>query len=332
MTRPVAGRKTTAAEVADRLRGEEHVLVVSHESPDGDALGCLTAFSLMCERLGVPHVAYVPGDAPFPGEYHFLPRLHDVVRGMVPQVGPESTVYMLDCASLARGGMQSFGEGVTVITIDHHQDNPGNADLNLVDPSAASCTAILYEIFRAGRFPVDVQVAAALYVGLVTDTGRFQFSNTDPRAHRMAAELQQVGVDVAAIAREVYESVPMGKLRLLGRALEHMEVKHGGVLVTSWLREEDFTSAGADSSHAEGIIDTLRTARGATLACLARERNGDEGPETKVSLRCTDGRVDVAAVAALQGGGGHTQAAGFTAAGDVIEVLRWTEQQLLRVL
>ena len=101
-----------------------------------------------------------------------------------------------------------------------------------------------------------------------------------------------------------------------------------GVLVTSWLREQDFADAGADSSHAEGIIDTLRTVQGATLAVLARERDQGRSAETKVSLRSTDGRVDVAAVAALKGGGGHKQAAGFTAAGDVFEVLQWTEQQL----
>ena len=318
----------TAAEVAERLRDEKHVLIVSHEAPDGDALGCLTAFSLMCERLGIPHVAYIPGEAPFPSEYRFLPRLHDVVRGVPPAAEPETTVYMLDCASMQRGGAHLFGDGLTVVTIDHHQDNPGDADLNLLDPTAASSSAILYDIFRAGHFPVDVQVAASLYVGLVTDTGRFQYSNTDPRAHRMAADLQEAGVDVAAIAREVYESVPLAKVRLLGRALAHMEVKQDGLLVTSWLREDDFQAAGADPSHSEGIIDTLRTVRGASLAILAREKGKESGPETKVSLRCTDGSVDVAAVAALKGGGGHKAAAGFTAAGDILEVLHWTEQQL----
>jgi bifunctional oligoribonuclease and PAP phosphatase NrnA len=328
----MAGRRVTAAEVADRLRGEKHVLAVTHESPDGDALGSLTAFVLMCERLGVPYVAFVPGEAPFPTEYQFLPRLHDVVRGTAPVVGAESTVYMLDCASLARGGCHLFGDGVTLMTIDHHQDNPGNADLNLIEPAAASTTAILYDIFRAGRFPIDVQVAASLYVGLVTDTGRFQFSNTNAQAHRMAADLQDLGVDVSAISRQVYESVPLPKLRLLGRALEHAEVKRGGALVTSWLREDDFVAAGADGSHAEGIIDTLRTIRGATVAVLARQRSGEAGAETKVSLRCTDGKIDVAAIAALKGGGGHTQAAGFTAVGDVSEVLEWTERQLQSVL
>jgi bifunctional oligoribonuclease and PAP phosphatase NrnA len=328
----VTGRRVTAAEVADRLRHESHVLAVSHESPDGDALGCLSAFVLMCERLSVPYLAYVPGDAPFPTEYQFLPRLHDVVRGPVPTLGPETTVYLLDCASLARGGFHEFGEGTTLITIDHHQDNPGNADLNLLVPEAASTTAILYEIFRAGSFPIDVQIAACLYVGLVTDTGRFQYSNTNAQAHRMAAELQEIGLDVAAISQQVYETVPLPKLRLLGIALQRMEVKQGGVVVTSWLREEDFAAAGADDGHAEGIIDTLRLVRGAVVAVLARERARGGGAETKVSLRSTDGRVDVAAIAQMKGGGGHKQAAGFTTSGDVNEVLQWTERQLQSVL
>jgi bifunctional oligoribonuclease and PAP phosphatase NrnA len=326
------GRRVTAEEVAERLRHETHVVVVTHESPDGDALGCLAGFALMCERLDVPHVSYVPGDAPIPAEYQFLPRLRDVVRGTVPVVGPETTVYMLDCASLARGGSELFGEGVTLVTIDHHQDNPGNADLNLLDPSAASASAILYDVFQAGRFPIDVQIGACLYVGLVTDTGRFQYSNTDPRAHRMAAELQELGVDVAAISQQLYETVPVSKLRLLARALERLTVTHEGRAVMSWLQEQDFVAVGANESHAEGIIDTLRQVDGATVAVLAREKGGGGQAKTKVSLRSTDGRVDVAAIASLKGGGGHKQAAGFTTDGDVFEVLQWTEEQLRRVL
>jgi phosphoesterase RecJ-like protein len=328
----VGGHSVTAAEVADRLRNEKHVLIVTHESPDGDAAGCLTALSLMCERLSIPYVAFVPGDAAFPSEYEFLPRLHQVVRGSLPVVGPESTVYMLDCASLARGGCQVFGDEVTSVNIDHHQDNPGCSDFNLIDAGAASTTAILYDIFRAGHFPIDVQIAASLYLGLVTDTGRFQFSNTNARAHRMAADLQDLGVDVAAVSRQVYESVPLPKIRLLGRALEHLEVKFGGVVVTSWLSQEDLDAVGADGSHVEGIIDTMRMARGASIAVLARQIVKDGLPATKASLRCTDGRVDVAALAALQGGGGHKQAAGFTASGDVASTLQWTEQQLQKVL
>jgi phosphoesterase RecJ-like protein len=328
----VTGRRVTPAEVAERLRHETHVVVVSHEAPDGDALGCLSAFVLMCERLDISYVAFIPGDSPMPPEYQFLPRLRDVVRGAVPMVGPETTVYMLDCASLARGGYQLFGEGVSVVTIDHHQDNPGNADLNLLDPNAASTSAILYEVFKEGRFPVDVQIAACLYVGLVTDTGRFQYSNTSPQAHRMAADLQELGVDVSAIARQLYESVPLPKLRLLGKALEHLTVARGGRLVASWLREVDFTVAGADDSHAEGIIDTLRQVHGATVAVLAREKSLEGRTGTKVSLRSMDGSVDVAAIAQMRGGGGHKQAAGFTTEGDVSEVLRWTEEQLQNVL
>ena len=217
---------------------------------------------------------------------------------------------------------------MTRVNVDHHQDNPCYAELNLIDPTAPSSTAILYDIIKAGGFKVDQPMATALYVGLVTDTGRFQYSNTTPGAHRMAAELQEVGLDVNTIYRLVYESTPLPKLRLLERALCHLEVRLNGALVTSWLDNEDFLKAAAQEGHAEGIIDTLRRIHGVRVAALARARSRDGKPETKVSLRSTDGSVNVAALAALQGGGGHTRAAGFTSAEDLATVLRWIEQQV----
>jgi phosphoesterase RecJ-like protein len=328
MTAPAAPRAVTVAEVADRLRNERRVLAVSHEAPDGDALGCVVALVLMCERLGIPCMAYIPGEAPFPQEYGFLPRLREVVRGPAPLVGPGTTVYLLDCASLSRSNSVSFGEGVIRVNIDHHHDNPGYGELNLIDAAAPSTTTLLYEVFRTGRFPVDVEVAAALYVGLVTDTGRFQYANTTAAAHHMAAELQRLGVDVAGIYRELYESVPVPKLRLLARALEHLEVHREGAVVVSWLSEEDFTASGASEGHAEGMIDFVRQAKGARVAVLARQRSRDGRPETKVSLRSMDGGVDVSAIARERGGGGHPQAAGFTGDGDLAEVLEWTKSRI----
>lgn len=323
-----SGRIVTAAEIGERLRRERHVLVVSHEAPDGDALGSVSALVLMCERLGVPCVAYIPGDSPFPEEYGFLPRLREVVRGDTPLVEPLTTVYLLDCASVGRSNSASFGEGVTRVNIDHHHDNPGYGDLNLLDPAAPSTTALLYQVFKSVSLPVDVEIAAALYVGLVTDTGRFQFANTTPEAHLMAAELQHLGVDVSAVYRQLYESVPLAKLRLLGRALEHAEVRQGGRVVISWLEEGDFAAAGASEGHAEGIVDTLRQTRGARVAVLARARGQGDSLQVKVSLRSLDNRVDVSAIAREQGGGGHRQAAGFTAHAELAEVLAWVEQRV----
>lgn len=328
MTEPAVRRDVTAADVAERLRGETHVLAISHEGPDGDALGCLSAFMLVCDNLGIACSGYIPGESAFPPEYQFLPRVDSIVRGSVPSVGPETTVYFFDCASLLRSNAHGFPEGVTRVNIDHHKDNPGFAEMNLLDAGAASATAILYEVLKAGRLPVSAEVATSLYVGLVTDTGRFQYSNTTAGAHRMAAELQEAGVDVASVYRRVYESTPLPKLLLLERALSNLEVRLGGALVVSWLGQDDFAQAGADEGHAEGIIDTLRRIHGVRVAALVREKSGGDKVQSKASLRSTDGGIDVAELAQKRGGGGHARAAGFTADEDVATVVAWIESQV----
>ena len=332
MTAGGPGRAVTAAEVAERLRSESRVLAVSHEAPDGDALGCLSAFLLLCEQLGISCTAFVPGTSAIPPEYQFLPRVSQIVRGKLPAVEASTTVYYFDCASLLRCDDLPYPEGVVRINLDHHQDNPCYAELNLLDSTAASSTSILYEVCKAGGFVVDTDMATALYVGLVTDTGRFQYSNTTPGAHRMAAELQERGLDVAQVYRQVYESTPLAKLKLQGRAVSHMQVRLGGALVTSWLSNDDFAEMGADEGHAEGIIDSLRRIQGVRVAAIARTRKRNGKVETKVSLRSTDGAVDVAALAARQGGGGHVRAAGFTSEDELQAVLAWIERQVEALL
>jgi phosphoesterase RecJ-like protein len=328
MTARARPETVTAAQLADRLRHETRVVAVSHEAPDGDALGCLSAFLLMCERLGIACAAFIPGESGLPSEYQFLPRVQNILRGAAPPVEPGTTIYFFDCASLFRSSSVGFPENVTRVNIDHHQDNPGFGDLNLVDAAAPSSSAILYEIFKAGGFPVDAKVGVGLYVGLVTDTGRFQYSNTTPGAHRMAADLQERGLDIVSVYRQVYESTPLPKLRLLERALCHLEVRLGGALVVSWLGNDDFAQAEADEGHAEGIIDTLRQIHGVRVAALARETRRGDRVETKVSLRSTDGAMDVAALAHRRGGGGHARAAGFTSDEDVPTVLAWISSQV----
>jgi phosphoesterase RecJ-like protein len=318
----------TPARVAERLHRETRVLAVSHEAPDGDALGCLSAFLLACERAGIPCEGYIPGQGGLPPEYLFLPRVKEVLRGAPPALSPDTTVYFFDCASLLRSNSHQFPEDVTRVNIDHHSDNPGFGEFNLIDPAAASTSAILYEVFKAGGFPVDEEVATGLYVGLVTDTGRFQYSNTTSDSHRMAAELQDAGVDVAKVYRQVYESTPLPKLMLLERALCHLEVRLGGTLAVSWLGNDDFSKAGADEGLAEGLIDTLRRIHGVRVAALVREKAAGGGIQTKVSLRSTDGSLNVADLAHKRGGGGHARAAGFTSDEDVPTVVAWIEREV----
>ena len=176
-------------------------------------------------------------------------------------------------------------------------------------------------------------------MGLITDTGRFMYENTGPRAHRMAAELIEAGVDVHEIYRRVYEGVPYGKLALLARGLAKVERFDAGRLTVTGLDAADFAASDAEESYSEGVIDHLRAVQGTAVAALVRDRigdaNGEGRPLRKVSLRASDDRVDVSRIARVAGGGGHRQAAGFTTAmewPELVEFLREEVAQQLRVV
>ncbi len=319
-------------EVAQRLVGEREILISSHENPDGDAVGSVVALMLMAEQLGVAHRGYIPGETPTPSEYAFLPKRDQILRGAFPRVEGHTTIYILDCATSSRLDPEGLRCAGACLNIDHHPDNAGFGTHNLLVPTASSTTQILYDAFVAGGLTITSAIGTALYVGLLTDTGRFQYGNTTPSAHRMAADLQERGVDVNAVYRSVYETEPLPKVCLLGRAIAHMELRLQGELATSWIGARDFVECGADESHTEGLIDSIRAIEGVRVAALLRERPGNGGPEYKVSLRSTDGSVDVAAIAHLMEGGGHRQAAGLTMRGDLQTDLDWIETQVRKAL
>jgi len=189
----------------------------------------------------------------------------------------------------------------------------------------ASCTAeIVYKLARELNVEITRRLAEALYVALVTDTGKFMFENTTPAAHRMAAELIAAGVEPQVIHKKLYEGLPFSRIQLLARALAKVQRFDDGALTLTHLTRDDFAHSDADESDSEGIVDHMRQVEGTLVACLIRDLVADES-RRKVSLRATDGRVDVSRIARGFGGGGHRQAAGFTTdmqLPDLIERLR----------
>ena len=318
----------TPSEAAIRLQSEPRILVATHEAPDGDAVGCISAFLQIVNLLGIPCEAYIPGTIPIPDEYLFLPCLEDIHRDTPPLLTSDSSVYLFDCASLERANFQGMQSGVVRVNIDHHQDNAAYGEYNLLDPLAASSTVLLYRMVKAGNLPMSRDIATALYVGLATDTGQFQFSNTNPEAHRVAAELQEVGVNVSEVYRRVFEQVDLPKFMLLQRALSNLQLRMNGALAISWLNPEDYALAGAKPSHAEGIIDNLRRIKGVKVAALVKDRSDRQPMDCKVSLRATDDSVNVAKIANKYGGGGHIRAAGFTCIGTVDMLMNWVEDEV----
>jgi bifunctional oligoribonuclease and PAP phosphatase NrnA len=311
--------------VADAIRANDRFLVVTHENPDGDALGSMLAMALALRALRKDVVMYLSGNAPTPAEYRFL-DLGDVRREL-PDDLEERVLLAVDCANDRRIGEENTGvdRAKLVVNVDHHHDNSEFGDVNLIVAEASSTSEIVRDILRALDVALTPEIAAALYVGLVTDTGRFQYTNTTPKALRLAAELVEAGADVHGIFRHVYETVQFSKLKLLARALERAQLFEGGRLVVSYLLKDDFGDVGAEEPYSEGIIDSLRAVEGSEMVALIREPPRNEGPARRISLRSSHDEVDVSAVARKMGGGGHRQAAGFSSdkpIGEIVEFLR----------
>jgi phosphoesterase RecJ-like protein len=317
----MATATTDLAAVADALRENDRFLVVTHENPDGDALGSMLAVTLGLRSLGKDAVMHLTGDRPLPGEFGFLP-LGEMLREPPPDL-EERVLLAVDCANERRIGpdVDVLERARLVIDVDHHHDNNRFGAVNLIVADASSTAEIVRDLLAELDVPLTTDIAEALYVGLVTDTGRFQYTNTSPKSLRLAAELVEAGADVHGIFQHVYETVQFAKLKLLARALERAQLYEGGRLLVSFLLRGDFEAAGAVEPYSEGIIDYLRQAEGAELVALIREPPTEGGPTHRISLRSSKDEVDVSAIARQQGGGGHRQAAGFSSEQPVEEIV-----------
>jgi bifunctional oligoribonuclease and PAP phosphatase NrnA len=324
--------QTTASDVAavvDAIRGHDRFVLTTHENPDGDALGSLLATNLALEQLGKDTVMVLHSDAPLPGEYGFMPLAN--LRRRWPDDVSERALIALDCANESRiADPEVLGRVPLSINVDHHHDNTRFAEINLVIADASSTAEVLRDLLRELDVELTPDIAEALYIALVTDTGRFQYTNTTPKALRLAAELVEAGADVHRVFQGVYESVQFAKLKLLARALERAQVYEGGRIVVSYLLRTDFTDVGAAEPYSEGIIDYLRAVEGADMAVLIREPPRQDGPARRVSLRASVDELDVSAIARRSGrGGGHRQAAGFSSDASIDEITEFVRREFL---
>jgi phosphoesterase RecJ-like protein len=302
----------TREQILEEVRSADKFVLVTHEHPDGDALGSLVGMHRVLRGLDKDSVMFMAADEfPLPHEYRLID--FDGLQSHPPGDLDERTIVFLDCGNIDRNPIEAFkGDDAHILNIDHHHDNTRFGTVNHVDEDA-SCTAeIVWDLMRALGVAPTIEIAEALYVGLVTDTGKFMYENTGPRAHVMAAELIAAGIDVHDIYRRLYEGMPYPKLELLGRALAQLERLDDDAVTFAYLSRDDFRMAGAEESYSEGIVDHLRSIEGTKVAALARELLDGDGARKKVSLRSTDGDIDVSAIARAGGGGGHRRAAGFS--------------------
>ena len=297
-------------DIAAMVRENQKFLLTTHEGPDGDALGSLLGMHSLLESLGKDSVKFLAAkEFPLPIEYRHLPL--EGVFHEPPADLRDRVVIFLDCGNIDRMPVDFLKTGgKLLVNIDHHHDNTEFGDLNFVN-AAASCTAeIIYELAVLLDVKVGPAMARSLYIGIVTDTGKFMYEATDARTHEVAAALIEAGVDVNDVNRRLYESMPIEKLRLLSRALDKVELHCDGDLIFSYITEEDYRIAGAGEEMTEGIIDHLRAVDGIRAAVVVRDQVSRGRASRKVSLRSGDDRTDVSALARRFGGGGHVRAAG----------------------
>src|SRR5438034_6153665 len=332
MSSPQTQTTSDLQAVADAIRSNDRFLLVTHENPDGDALASLLATKLALDQLGKDSVMVLYGDAPLPGEYAFMP-LAGLGRRWSDDVS-ERVLLAVDCANESRiADPEVLGRVPLSVNVDHHHDNTRFAQINLIVPDASSTGEVLRDVLRELGVELTPEIAEALYIALVTDTGRFQYTNTTPKALRLAAELVEAGADVHRVFQGIYESVEFAKLKLLARALDRAKVYEGGRLVVSYLLRSDFTEVGAAEPYSEGIIDYLRAVEGADMAALIREPPRQDGPTRRVSLRASVDELDVSAIARKSGaGGGHRQAAGFSSNDSIDEITAFIRREFAAAL
>jgi phosphoesterase RecJ-like protein len=313
--------------VANAIQAADRILVVSHENPDGDALGSLLAMKLGLDALGKDSATYIGGEMAIPPDYEFM-ALDGLLREL-PADAATRVVLALDSATGPRTRIppEVLEAAPLVVNVDHHHDNTRYGALNLIVPEASSTAEIVRDLLRELDVTLTPQIAEALYIGLDTDTGRFQYANTTAKAHGLAGELMSYGVEPQEIFRKIYEAVPFARAKLKGKALERARLYEDGRMIATYLLREDFLELGVGEEYAEGVIDELRAVKGVELAMTVREPPVPDGPLRRVSMRSACDAFDVSAIARQRNGGGHKRAAGFSSDESVEEIIEFVRSE-----
>jgi bifunctional oligoribonuclease and PAP phosphatase NrnA len=303
-----------------RMSGERRVALAVHEKPDTDALGAAAGMLDLFGRLGVEAELWVAEDELLPLGDELLPAGR--VRRGAPPAG--AALYALDSGNPDRLALPSWG--AVAVNIDHHHDNPLYGELNFVRGRASSTSELVCDIARALGLRPSPQAAAALYAGISFDTGHFHHDSTAPSTFRTAAWLVDLGADVTGLYALLYERRSEPSLRLWARAVAGARSVAGGKALLALVTLADCEATGAGPEETDGIVDSLRGVDGVEVAALVKEQKG--GAPTRVSLRSET--IDVSAIAALRGGGGHRLAAGFSSDESPEGVIAWLSSELER--
>lgn len=298
-------------EARQAIDSAREIVLACHQGPDGDALGSMLALQLALKKRGMNAIASW-GSQPFvvPKSLGFLPGLDGLSKPEKVPAAPELMITF-DCGSFERlGTLETNAKAAKqVICVDHHATNERFGTINLIDPQTAASAALTHRLIKELEIPLDRDIATCLYTGILTDTGSFKYRNTTSEIHAIAGDLLDQGVAHDEISRIVYDTHPVGYLKVLATALERAELIPDASMIWTWVTREDLKRNGIGPEDTDALIDAIRTADVAEVAAVLKEL--PEG-NYKVSMRAKS-VADVGALCESFGGGGHALAAGYTA-------------------
>lgn len=300
-------------QIVNRLKQSRTLLVASHVNPDGDAVGALLALGLALKSMNKGVCIY--NQSAIPAVYRFLPSVSNIGQ-TVAQPMEYDAVVVLDCGSIERLGSIAADVRNTpmIINIDHHMTNTRFGHIHLIDPTACATAEIVYRLIKQLPVKIDRAIAMAIYTGILTDTGSFRFSNTNKASFAICSEMIECGANPYEVAQFVYGHYSLGRIKLLNLALDSLEISANGKMSIMSLTQDMMDNTGTQVEDIDGIINYARRIEDVKIAALIHEvaGNGRDRRQYHVSLR-SDGSVNVAHIAAYFGGGGHANAAGFSA-------------------
>lgn len=314
------------------IRKHKHFLITAHTNMEGDALGSELAMYILLKKMGKAAVIMNEDDLPY--GYEFLPYKQSIKKFMRKKTDKIKfdCFMVLDCADLKRTG-EVYGlntEQRTVLNIDHHISNQAFADVNWIEPYASSTCELIFKLYKALRVPLDKNAALCLYLGILTDTGSFRYSNTTSAVHGMVSELLKYNLDVKGIYKSVYENIPYNDMLVLTKILPNIRRSADGKVVWFQVERKMLKERKMSFDLTENILTFARAIKDVQVAALFKENFGAKN-EIRVNLR-SQGKVDVNRIASLFGGGGHKTASGATVKGNINQVRRHVLEKIEEAL
>jgi phosphoesterase RecJ-like protein len=296
-------------QIVDAIRERRRFVVCSHARPDGDSIGSELAMAYALRVLG--KTVRVVNSDPAPPPMQAFPGVPDIeISDRID--GELDAAIIMECSDLSRTGVAGL-DRFFVINIDHHPGNKGYGDIRWFDESAAACGEMVFTLIRALDVPLTVDIATHIYLAILTDTGCFHYSSISPQTFDICRQALEAGVDPVAVARKVYDSNNMGRLKLFGSVLRAMQLDASGRIAIVYLDHEMAREAGGTYEDTEGLVNLPLTVKEIQAVVFFKQL---EGEEYRVSLR-SKGDVDIGSVAKEFNGGGHKNAAGCTVTGPI---------------